>query len=540
MKKIIILCLALVITVTGFSQRTEPAKKEGWHLLDPKKDGYMGISLDEAYELLKGRRSETVIVAVIDSGVDTAQEDLQGILWNNPREIPGNGIDDDHNGYVDDVHGWNFDGNRNGENLARNSHEIERVYHTWKGEFGGMDSTKVPPGRQYLYGQWKKAKALIDADYNDAGKQLPEITNTSTILDQSSSVLFKKLNMSEFNQGLLKPLLQDSSEMVRRSAALWDQLFTNYNSAGITSTNVLNELKDYKGSLENKVNLKLQAPQDWRGAITGDRADDINDRSYGNNNLKTGSGDHGTLVSGTIAAVRHNQVGMDGIADNVRIMAVRAVPGGDEHDKDVALAIRYAVDNGAKVVNMSFGKPVSPYKSMVDDAVKYAQSKGVLLVHGSGNDGKDITHDVFYPNPVFLDGTRATNYLTVGASGDKTTGYYAAPFSNYSKTAVDIFAPGMFIYSTATGNRYLGADGTSLASPVASGVAALLRSYFPKLTPEQVIHIMVTTGTPIPGEVGIPGHDEQLAPFSTLSVSGKVINAADAVKMALEMEKRKN
>jgi len=230
---------------------------------------------------------------------------------------------------------------------------------------------------------------------------------------------------------------------------------------------------------------------------------------------------------------------MDGIADNVRIMAVRAVPGGDEHDKDVALAIRYAVDNGAKIINMSFGKPVSPYKQFVDDAVRYAASKGVLLVHGSGNDGKDISKDVFYPNPVFLDGNKAVNYITVGASGDETTGSYAAPFSNYSSQLVDIFAPGMNIYSTATDNRYVGADGTSLASPVVTGVAALLKSYFPGLGPEKIISIITASGKTIDKEVILPGDETKMVKFSSLSSSGKIINAYEAVKLALSLEEKK-
>ncbi|MFL5738566.1 MAG: S8 family serine peptidase, partial [Flavisolibacter sp.] len=205
-----------------------------------------------------------------------------------------------------------------------------------------------------------------------------------------------------------------------------------------------------------------------------------------------------------------------------------------------ALAIRYAVDNGARVINMSFGKPVSPYKQFVDDAVRYAQSKGVLLVHGSGNDGKDITQDVFYPNPVFLDGTRASNYITVGASGDESSGGYAASFSNYSSKWVDIFAPGMNIYSTATDNRYLSADGTSLASPVVTGVAALLRSYFPDLSPQQVIQIIDSSGTRLDADVACPGDEQKKIPFSTLSASGRIINAYGAVKLALEMEKKKS
>jgi subtilisin family serine protease len=269
--------------------------------------------------------------------------------------------------------------------------------------------------------------------------------------------------------------------------------------------------------------------------LTKDKYTDINDRYYGNNNLQGHSGNHGTLVSGTIAAIRNNGMGADGIADNVRIMAIRAVPGGDEHDKDVALAIRYAVDHGAKIINMSFGKPVSPYKHFVDEAIRYAAAKGVLLIHGSGNDGRDITIDHFYPHPQFLDGKKATNYLTVGASGDESLGYIAAPFSNYSKRWVDVFAPGMYIYSTTAHNGYEGADGTSLASPVVAGVAALLKSYFPNLTPEQMVHIITTSGKPLSAQVSMKDMKAK-TPFANLSVSGRIVNAYEAVLMTLKME----
>jgi subtilisin family serine protease len=198
------------------------------------------------------------------------------------------------------------------------------------------------------------------------------------------------------------------------------------------------------------------------------------------------------------------------------------------------------VDNGAKIINMSIGKPVSPYKQFVDDAVRYAASKGVLIVHGSGNDGKDITNDLFYPNPVFINGEKATNFITVGASGDATTGGLAAPFSNYSHQAVDIFAPGEYIYSTASNNNYEDADGTSLSCPVVTGVAALLKSYFPFLTPEKIISIITTSGKPIDEEVSLPGDEEKKVKFSALSSSGRIINAYEAVKLALSLEKQEN
>jgi len=528
--------LILLFFYSGSEAQALHSKKNGWHLLDEDKDGYMGISLDKAYDLLKDRKAGTVIVAVIDSGIDTLQEDLRPVLWRNPKEINGNGKDDDGNGYIDDIYGWNFCGAPNGENLQRNSHEIERVYHKWKTEFEGKKEKDIPADKKFLFQQWTKAAELIDKDYEEAKKSQEDVKNFVTTAEISSKIICDVLKVKEFTTSDISPLEKSTDKKIATSAAIWKDIFSR-GEPTTKNTQVLEEVNRYLNDIYKKIDLKLNAPEDFRGKLVKDNYLDINDRYYGNNNLKSGSGDHGTLVAGTIAAVRHNGIGIDGIADHVKIMAIRAVPGGDEHDKDVALAIRYAVDNGASIINMSFGKPVSPYKQFVDDAVKYAESKGVLLVHGSGNDGMDITNDVFYPNPVYLNGTRATNYITVGASGDESTGGYAADFSNYSSKWVDIFAPGMNIYSTATDNRYVGADGTSLACPVVSGVAALLKSYFPSLTPEQIIAILTTSGKTINEKVHEPGKENKMVPFSSLSSSGKVVNAYEAVKMAMEKEK---
>ncbi|HLG38162.1 MAG TPA: S8 family serine peptidase [Chitinophagaceae bacterium] len=540
MKRIFLFTTIFLFAILSFSQtHSVKEKKDGWHLLDQEKVGYMGISLQKAYDLLKGRKSTTVIVAVIDSGIDTAQEDLKNVLWKNQKEINGNGVDDDKNGYVDDIYGWNFCGSKDGQNMLRNSHEIARVYHNWKKEFEGKEEKDMPSGKKFLYSQWIKASGIINKDYDEASKELPQISNILNTLEKTSKDISDYLSVKEFAVDQVKPLLADSARDIAMAATLWSDLFKQIDDTSAKNTFFIEDIKGYKGQLDTKISRKLEEPKDWRSELVKDNYTDINDRSYGNNNLKEGSGDHGTLVAGTIGAIRNNGTGVDGIADNVRIMAIRAVPGGDEHDKDIALAIRYAVDNGAKIINMSFGKPVSPYKQFVDDAVRYAASKGVLLVHGSGNEGKDITTDIFYPNPVFIDGKKATNYITVGASGDESVGGYAAPFSNYSHQNVDIFAPGMNIHSTAPGNVYKNADGTSLACPVAAGVAALLKSYFPELSPEQIISIINTSGKPIDKEVSVPGDEEKKVKFSSLSSSGRIINAYEAVRLALQWKKEK-
>ncbi|MFL5808573.1 MAG: S8 family serine peptidase, partial [Flavisolibacter sp.] len=291
-------------------------------------------------------------------------------------------------------------------------------------------------------------------------------------------------------------------------------------------------LEDLQGEIR-KMESAEKAPPDYRGDIVKDNYNDFNDRFYGNNDVMAGTPFHGTHVSGIIAAARNNGLGIDGIADNVRIMMVRAVPDGDEHDKDIALAIRYAVDNGAKVINMSFGKGFSPQKQWVDDAVRYAQSKGVLLVHAAGNDAADVDTTWNFPTPVYKgDGNRATNWITVGASGDPQLGGLVASFSNYGKKEVDVFAPGVKIYSSIPGgNTYGEAQGTSMASPVVAGVAALVLEYFPTLSAEQVKYVIEKSSTKVDMKVKTPGSDEEVD-MSELSKSGGLLNAYEAVKLA--------
>ena len=514
----------------AFSQAAKQ-KLKGWHLLNFKEDGYMGTGVKEAYGLLKGRKSKTVIVAVIDSGIDTLQEDLKDVLWVNPKEIPGNGKDDDGNGYVDDLHGWNFCGSRSGENLNTNTHEIERVYHRWKNEFEGKKFNDIPADRKFLFTQWKRAEEIINKDYEEYKKNIENIGNGVKVLQTTNRLITAFLNKTEFNRSEIA--LIGNTDSLKWAVNVWTNIFNRSDDASLKNTVVLNDFETYHNTLLNNRKRKENLPVDFRGALTKDDYENIKDSVYGNNNLQTSSGNHGTHVSGIIGAVRNNNIGVDGIADNVRIMMIRAVPGGDEHDKDVALAIRYAVDNGASVINMSFGKPVSPYKYFVDEAIRYAASKNVLLVHGSGNEGQDLDENPFYPNPVFLDGSKATNMLTVGASGDYSTDGLVAPFSNYSSKLVDLFAPGVYINSTIPNNAYDAYDGTSMASPVAAGIAALLISYFPGLTPQQLIDLLDRSGTPVKEEVTVPGTGKKTS-MKKLCKSGKIINAYEAVKLALE------
>jgi subtilisin family serine protease len=517
------------VCLFSFGQNSFQETPHGWHLKDEQTSGYYGISLDKAYQFIKqkGKKSQTVIVAVIDSGIDTTHEDLKAVLWTNPKEIPGNGIDDDGNGYVDDIHGWNFIGGRDGRNVKEDSEEAARIYHAYKARFENItDSSSLAAEDKVLYQTWLRAKKDVvnGVDINE----ILIMKRLFPVLQKGDSVIEKDLNKIEYNGKDIQSYTPSNPD-----AAMTKNILTSICQANknfdITNKQILDELQ---GELRKGESID-NAPKNYRGDIVKDNENDINDRFYGNNDIMAESPFHGTHVSGIIAAVRNNGKGVDGIADNVRIMMIRAVPDGDEHDKDIALAIRYAVDNGAKIINMSFGKGFSPQKQWVDDAVKYAESKGVLLVHAAGNEGANIDSAYNFPNPKFKSGSgRATNWLSVGASGDPKNGGLVASFSNYGKNEVDVFAPGVDIYSTLPGgSKYGNESGTSMASPVVTGVAAFLLEYYPTLTPVQLKTIIEKSAVAPDITAKVP-NTETKAKLSDISKSGGIVNVYEAVKMA--------
>ena len=522
----------------GTSAKTELPK--GWHLLDKEKDGFYGISVNRAYEFakLKKLKSKTVLVAVIDSGVDTLHEDLKDILWTNTKEIPGNGIDDDHNGYVDDIHGWNFIGGKDGTNVKDDSQEEARVYYAFKKQFDvpGLDTTSFSADDKENYHEWLKARKTILGDGSDNGIDLYSLHRALTASIKSDSVLQAAMGKPEYTGNDLDTFQTRTTES--KSAKNWFlYMFKANKIMDMTNKTFITEFTEEVDEQEKKAAVKESAPQDYRGQIVKDNENDINDRYYGNNDIMAGEPLHGTHVSGIIAAERNNGKGIDGICDNVRIMMIRAVPNGDEHDKDIALAIRYAVDNGARVINMSFGKNLSPEKPWVDSAVKYAESKGVLLVHAAGNDNADVDTTDNFPSPHFRHSTyTASNWITVGASSDPLAepGFssYTASFSNYGKQEVDVFAPGTRIYSTVPGNKYENLQGTSMAAPVVTGVAALLLEFYPNLTPQQLKYCIEKSAVAPTTKVKVPGSENDMVSMSDISRSGGIINAYEALKLA--------
>lgn len=511
----------------------EPAPPQNWHAMDLKTDGYYGISLNSAYQFLKGKKSNTVVVAVIDAGIDTLQKDLKDLLWVNTKEIPGNGIDDDHNGYVDDIHGWNFLGGPGGKCDYNETTEEIREYNKLKDKYLTADPASFPK-KEYAY--WLKVKATRDSTFNKSSEELQQLTPIMSILVGTSGYIKRELNLKPSDSFTLQDLdkIQTANDTLKDCKNVWTSFFQQQGPKS-NSTKLIKDLNDYLTKLNNDISPDLES----RKRIVGDNPDDFNDKKYGSNQLKFPDAMHGTMVAGFIGAQRGNGYGIDGIADNVRIMAIKGVPNGDEYDKDIANAIRYAVDNGAKVVNMSFGKKISPHKNWVDDAFKYAAAHDVLLVSAAGNDNENVDVTADYPNDTFEDGSSADadNVINVGASGPRNNEKLAAEFSNYGKKNVDIFAPGVKVTSVMMDAEFNTEDGTSFASPITAGIAALILEYYPNLSSKQVKQAILQSAKPLTGVMVFkPGSKDEKVDFSTLSKTGGIVNAHDALVIASKMK----
>ena len=535
MKRTSLLAICGLVSSVLFAQKDDVPK--GWHMLDKATSGYYGLSVDKAYDFVKTKKlkSKTVIVAVIDSGVDTTHEDLKAVLWKNPKEIPGNGIDDDKNGYVDDIYGWNFLGGRDGNNVEANSYEGARVYHNLKSKYAGkeINPSSLSKEEAFEYAMWKRAEKEVTGGSKDSGLELIFMKRAYTNCLKSDSILRKAMGKEKFTGKELGDYSPTNPDVKKAKSSLFS-LMSGNDALETTNQEFLEGFGEYVSGEEKKAEAGNTPPQTYRADVVKDNYNDFNDKFYGNNDVMVSnkSALHGTHVSGIIGASRKNGVGMDGVADNVKIMMLRAVPDGDEHDKDIALAIRYAADNGAQVINMSFGKGFSPEKKWIDEAVKYAESKGVLLVHAAGNDAKNIDTTFNYPTPVDLDGKRPSNWITVGASGDPKSGGITASFSNFGKSEVDVFAPGVKIYSTVPGgNTYQNLQGTSMASPVVAGLAAFLLEYYPALSAAQVKMVIEKSSNKLTEKVKNP-ETEEMVSLGDISKSGGLVNAYEAIKLA--------
>ena len=504
LRSLLLAALALLAPAALAQSSDGDGPPPDWHLLDRDADGVTGISLDRAYQMLGDRAPREVVVAIIDSGVDVAHPDIAPVLWTNDGETPGNGVDDDGNGYVDDVHGWSFLGGADGRNVSADTYELARLV--------ALCRAGTP-----------------DPTYSDCDALEAELEEERAPLAQQAAQLAPVLSGARAEDARLREAYGDDYDWDDVSAADRAEARTLSFLAGQGAT--FGDLEDFVEYVTNRLEHGLNPDFDPRDLVGDDYAD-VDERGYGNADVTGPDAGHGTGVAGLVAAARGNGVGIDGIAP-ARIMVLRTVPDGDERDKDVANAIRYAADNGARVINMSFGKAYSPQKAAVDAAVAYAVERGVLLVHAAGNAGEDLDVAPNYPTRTLLDGTVSGGWLEVGASTAANDGL-AAAFSNYGQTAVDLFGPGEAVTSLAPGGGVQTANGTSFAAPVVAGVAALVMAYFPDLSADEVRQILLDSAVPYAEtETARPGDGEAVA-FGTLSATGGVVNAARAVELAME------
>lgn len=526
--------------------RAQEALPLNWHLLDKTQDGLNGVSSEKAYsELLKGKKAKTIIVAILDSGVDFKHEDLKDVMWVNTKEIPGNNIDDDHNGYVDDINGWNFIGGKSG-NVGTDTYETTRLYSQMKYKYESASRDNLTNKQKKDFDLYLKLKSDVESRRKSAQANLDNIEQSESTIIGAIDALSTALGNKPLTMENVDSINEGDSKNLTMGVAIARQILKDNNTA-IPSVSdlkkfILQDFKEGKDHYSNELNYAFNPDFNPR-TIVGDDYNNVNEHFYGNNDVQGPDALHGTHVAGLIAAKRSNGLGMDGIADHVRIMSVRCVPDGDERDKDVANAIRYAVDNGASIINMSFGKGYSPSKETVDEAVKYAVKHDVLLVHASGNAGTDNDQGENFPSKnylhkKFLGCNKAPNWLEVGASTFEPAPDMIAGFSNYGKKTVDLFSPGVQIYSTIPGNKYESLQGTSMASPIAAGVAAMIRSYFPTLTAEQVKDILVKSAIQNQELNKLPGSKKEVK-LSEISVSGGTINAYEAVKLAMKTKGKK-
>ena len=518
-------------SLTLKTEKVEDVQLKVWSATDLATDTIPGMSVDKAYaELIPNLKGINVIVAVIDSGIDIEHEDLKNVIWINRGEIPNNGIDDDKNGFIDDVHGWNFLGDIVGENL-----EFTRIVRRYDGKFNGKDVAEISEVDMETFVLYQKAKAEQNKNYDETEENRDRYTQMLKQVTDANNQISKKLGKEDYTAEELAAII-DPDDDEQKNIAVLTQMLSYGGSIPEFMVRLNGGIDYYDGRMKNHFNMDT----DFRGVLN-DNPYDITDTSYGNNdvdgpNPKKEDALHGTHVAGIIAAQRGNGIGMDGVAQNVEIMVVRAVPDGDEYDKDVALAIRYAVDNGAKVINTSFGKGYSQNPEWVWDAIKYAGKKDVLIVNAAGNDGVDLDITTSYPNDQNGTGAEMSdNFITIGALNYKYGKEMVATFSNYGATSVDLFSPGVKIWSTTPLDTYEYLQGTSMASPNVAGVAAMIRSYYPKLSAKQVKQVLMDSGLHTSTPVIVGGEESNIQPFDAISKSGNTANLYNALIMASKM-----
>ena len=479
-----------------------------WHNLDPEIDSIPGTSVERAHnELLKGLKGKKVIVAVIDTGLDIDHKSLSNNIWIN-RDEKINGKDDDKNGYIDDINGWNYLGSAYNET---------------------RDMTRILRDKKVNNRKYDLVEEEIKKEIKKSNEQLNILNYYIQILEDSKELLSNYLNDDKFSVEDVNNIKNEDEKLIRAK-----NIYIDFDSYGYTKEYLNEGIEQYNDFINYHFNI------DFNGRTTNDDIYDLNDTNYGDSNINNikDSESHSTHVSGIISGDRENKIGNKGINNLVEIMTLRAIPNGDEYDKDVARAIRYAVDNGAKIINGSFGKYFSSNPEWVIDAIRYASENNVLVIAAAGNESKDLDslYNDNYPNDQFFNKDEFSDtFIKVGASSINLNENFTAYFSNYGKINVDIFAPGVDIYSSMPSNKYKSQSGTSMASPVVAGIASLIFSYFPKLSAKKVKEIILESGIDIDLKIENLGEKKH---FKDYSKSGKLVNAYNALILASKSKKK--
>lgn len=565
MKKYFLLLMASACISVADAQlikQNEEQKKQAdldWYNCSFDKDGVYGAEVNKAYDFLKGKKiKKRPVVALIGSGMDIEHEDLKQAIWVNPKE-KADGKDNDKNGLVDDINGWNFLGGKDGQVMEATMREGDREFLRLKDKyadyiFDGKNYNKVIDGKLT-----KVADPENIEEYNYYRNQvLPESPMAGTYsgwqltyilkayadkFDQMMKERFpgKELTEADFSICYDPKAPRDSlSEVSFMMCAMgfgvyktdkWETVYAGIKSGA--------QIEQAKAEYERKVG---QFGADGRKDIIGDNYLDINYNKYGNNVLLTADAAIGTMEAGIIVAKRENGLGGNGIMDQAEIMTLRVAANGEPYLKDIALAIRYAVDHQADIIMLPVQNTLYPedQKKWISEALEYAESKGVFCITPAWEGAQDLAVETYYPNR-WMTGKKELTNLMVVCSSDKNGN--PSMNSNYGAKEVDLYAPGMEIYSTYTGDTYQSGTGLGLAAATTVGVAALIKAYYPHLTGTQIRNILLETVTSrkdaeVEKGIIVDGKPTQdLFLFGDLCLSGGIINAYQAVVAADKIAK---
>lgn len=514
--------LALFLLVVNYNILAQ----KDWIHYSPYTDSIVGVATYNALEYFENKPQNEIIVAVLDNGCQLQHVGLQQAMWVNKDEIPENGIDDDNNGYIDDINGWNFLGNKNGKSYKNDNDCLTRQFKNFYEKYKALDSAKSMQIDSVGYKEYLYLKHKFDEKLTSLKEEYEWMSMYLYRYMQADTIIREFLHDSVYSIPDLDSLIPDGVQGFDYGAkSFLQRMHVN----GIT----LAILKDYEKRLIEKITIRYSLEYNERNKIVGDDTDNLQDNVYGNNNIDARGPYHGTGVAGAIVGL-HDSIPLIGVAaQNVKIMALRVVPNGDERDKDVALAIKYAVNNGAKIINCSFGKEYSLHPEFVKEALLEAQANDVLIVKSAGNDGMNIDSINYYPLDCYID-TCLNNVITVGASGMYDTPKLIAGFSNYGKNNVDVFAPGVDVFTTVLNDKYDISSGTSMAAPVVSGVAAMLWSYFPDLSAKEIKQVLIKSVYKPKSSVFVPQR-HYYAEMSDMCASGGVVNLYNAILMVEKM-----